>query len=147
MLTFGIIKPNAVAAGHTGKILDLLISEGFEVKALRMAFLSRNDAAKFYAVHRGKPFFERLITFMTSGAIVAMVLERDDAVAALRKLVGDTDPAKAAKGTLRQLYGETLSKNAIHASDSEQNANEEMAHFFLDEEIMDIPYSNPVLPD
>ena len=140
--TFTIIKPNAVAAGATGRILDRLIADGFRIRALKMDFLDRNRAARFYAVHRGKPFFDQLIRFMTSGAIVAAVLERDgeDAVAALRALVGATDPALAVPGTIRHEFGESVTRNAIHASDSPENACTEWSHFFTDDQITEIDY-------
>ena len=140
--TFTIIKPNAVAAGATGNILDRLLSNGFRIRALKMDFLDRNRAARFYATHRGKPFFEPLIQFMTSGAIVVAVLERDgeDAVEALRTLVGATDPALAAPGTIRHEFGESVTRNAIHASDSPENACMEWHHFFSDDQIVEVDY-------
>lgn len=144
--TFTLIKPNAVAAGATGKILDRLIADGFRIRALKMDFLSRNRAARFYAVHRGKPFFEDLVRFMTSGAVVAAVLERDGerAVEALRTLVGATDPARAAAGTIRREFGESVTRNAIHASDSLENAREEWSRFFTPDEITEIDYTPEV---
>jgi len=138
--TFTIIKPNAVAAGNTGKIIDRLIGAGFVIRAMKMICMSRNDAEKFYAVHRGKPFFASLVDFMTSGAVVVAVLEREDAVAELRRVVGATDPAKAAEGTIRRLYGEDVQHNAIHASDSDGNATIEAARFFTDSDIIVVDY-------
>lgn len=140
--TFTIIKPNAVAAGNTGKIIDQLIGAGFVIRAMKMICMSRNDAEKFYAVHRGKPFFASLVDFMTSGAVVVAVLEREDAVAELRRVVGATDPAKAAEGTIRRLYGEDVQHNAIHASDSDENAAIEAAHFFADSDIIVADYKS-----
>ena len=138
--TFTIIKPNAVAAGNTGKILDMLLRDGFTIRAMRMVFLSRNDADRFYAIHKGKPFFPELVEFMTSGPVVVAVLEKEDAVASLRALVGSTDPAKAAEGTIRRLFAESLTRNAIHASDSDENARQEWSQFFTPDQIMEADY-------
>jgi len=134
--TFTIIKPNAVAAGATGKIIDHLTGEGFRFVAMRMVWLSGNDAARFYAIHRDKPFFANLIGFMTSGPVVVAVVEHPAAVAHLRRVVGDTDPANAAEGTVRRLYGRDKTQNAIHASDSVENAAIEMGQFFCESDIM-----------
>ena len=103
--TFTIIKPNAVAMGVTGRIIDAFLQDGFRILAMRLVCMSRNDAEKFYAIHRGREFFSRLVDFMTSGPCVVMLLEREDAVAELRRLVGNTDPARAAEGTLRRMFG------------------------------------------
>ena len=144
--TFTMIKPNAVAAGHTGKILDRMTADGFTIRAMRLVFMSRNDAAQFYAVHAGKPFFETLLRFMTSGATVVALLEREgnDAVAALRQLVGNTDPAKADRGTIRAEFGESLTCNAVHASDSDENARIEWSHFFAPGDMIDVAYNPEV---
>lgn len=139
--TFTIIKPDAVAAGYTGKILDMILADGFTVCAMKMTFLSRNDAARFYAVHRGKPFFEELLEYMTSGAIVAAVLEGEDAVESFRRLVGSTDPRNAEEGTIRRMFGTDLTRNAIHASDCAENAEKEWGQFFTEKEIIEIEYS------
>ena len=141
--TFTIIKPNAVSNGHTGQILDMLATAGFRLCAMKMICLSRNDAERFYAVHKDRPFFRRLILFMTSGPVVVAILERENAVESLRQLVGNTDPAKAAEGTIRRKFGESLTRNAIHASDSDANAREEWSHFFAPEEIMETVYWLP----
>lgn len=138
--TFCMVKPNAVAAGNTGKILDMIIGAGFRVIAMKLAFLSRNQAEKFYSVHTGKPFFAELVEFMTSGPVVLLMLEREDAVAELRRFVGATDPAKAGEGTIRRMFGEGLTKNAIHAADSDDNAVIEAAHFFAEDEIITAGY-------
>ena len=130
MYTLAIIKPDAVGTSKAGKILAHLEGEGFRVRAVRMVRLTRPEAEAFYAVHRGRPFFGDLVTFMTSGPCVPMALERDDAVARLRTVIGDTDPAKAAPGTVRKLYGESKERNAIHASDSPENAASEVSFFF-----------------
>ena len=141
-----MIKPNAVAAGNTGKILDRMTADGFTIRAMRLICMSRNRAAQFYAMHTGKPFFENLLRYMTSGATVVAVLEREgnDAVAALRALVGNTDPAKADPGTIRAEFGETLVCNSVHASDSDENARIEWSHFFAPGDIIDLDY-NPEL--
>lgn len=135
-LTFTMIKPDAVQAGKHAEILAHLVRNGFKIVALKMTCMSRNDAKRFYAVHRGKPFFETLLDFMTSGPVVAAVLEHEDAVAALRKAIGATDPAEAAEGTVRRLYGTDKTRNAIHASDSDENARYEWGIHFTDREIM-----------
>lgn len=142
--TFTIVKPNAVAAGNTGKILDMMIGAGFKVRALKMTCMSRNDAERFYAVHRGRPFFNNLVTFMTAGPVVAAVLEGENAVERFRELVGNTDPAKAAEGTLRRLFGQSVTRNSIHAADSDANAMAEAGHFFSEHEIMVTDYFLPV---
>lgn len=141
--TFTIIKPNAVAAGNTGKIIDMIVTAGFRIVGMRLICMSRNEAEKFYAVHRGKPFYERLVDFMTCGPSVVMVLERDDAVAALRRLAGKTRPSEAEQGTIRHLFGENVTRNAIHASDSEENAREEAAWFFKEKDIIIAEYTVP----
>lgn len=138
--TFTIIKPNAVAAGASGRILDMMIRDGFRPVAWKLTFMSRDKAEKFYAVHRGRPFFEELTDFMSSGPVFVGVLEREDAVKALRALVGDTDPSKAAEGTIRRLYGESVGRNAVHASDSGENARAEWSLFFTDDEILTAGY-------
>ena len=135
-LTFTMIKPDAVRAEKHAEILAHLVCNGFKIVALKMTCMSRNDAKRFYAVHRGKPFFETLLDFMTSGPVVAAVLEHEDAVAALRKVIGATDPAEAAEGTVRKLYGTNKTQNAIHASDSDENARYEWSIHFTEKEIM-----------
>lgn len=138
--TFSIIKPNAVAAGHTGKIIDSILERGFRIVAMRMVYMSRNTAAKFYAVHYGKEFYGRLLDFMSSGASVVMLLEREDAVNELRMLAGHTDPAQAEEGTLRRHFGESVTRNGIHAADGVENARREAALFFTEDDIMDAGY-------
>ena len=130
--TLGIIKPDAVGAGRAGKILAHLEGAGFELKALRLVSLSREQAGVFYAVHQERPFYGELVEFMTSGPVIPMVLEAENAVARLRETIGATDPAEAAPGTIRKLYAESKGRNAIHASDSNQNARAEIAFFFSD---------------
>ena len=128
--TLTIIKPDAFGAGKTGKIIAHLEGAGFTVRASRVMHLTREQAGEFYAVHRERPFYGSLVAFMTSGACMPMVLEREDAVAALRKAIGATDPKEAEPGTVRKLYAESKERNAIHASDSDENARREIAFFF-----------------
>ena len=137
MLTLAIIKPDAVAAGTAGKILAHLEAQGFKVRAARMLRLGTAQAEAFYAVHKERPFFRPLVTFMTSGPCIPMALERADAVAALREAIGATDPAEAKAGTIRKLYAQSKEKNAIHASDSPENAAREVAFFFIEAELVD----------
>jgi nucleoside-diphosphate kinase len=128
--TLAIIKPDAVAAGNAGKVLAHLEGAGFTVRALRMTRLTTAQAQAFYEVHRGRPFYDELVDFMTSGPCIPMILEKEDAVPALRETIGATDPAEAAEGTVRKLYAESKGRNAIHASDSDENAAIETAFFF-----------------
>jgi nucleoside-diphosphate kinase len=129
--TLLIIKPDAVAARNSGNILALLEGKGgFTVRALRMEHLTRKSAEKFYAVHREQRFFRDLVEFMTSGPCIPMVLEREDAIAGLRKFIGATDPANAPEGSIRALYGTSIQNNAVHASDSASTASAEIPHFF-----------------
>ena len=130
MLTLAIIKPDAVQAGNTGKILAYLEGQGFKIRAARLVRLATPQAEAFYAVHRERPFFRPLVTFMTSGPALALALERDNAVAQLRDVIGATDPAEAKPGTVRKLYAQSKERNAIHASDSSENAVREVAFFF-----------------
>jgi nucleoside-diphosphate kinase len=134
--TLAIIKPDAVASGFTGKIIAHLQDAGFRVLGMRMLRLAHPQAAEFYAVHRGRPFYPELVAFMTSGPVVPLALERDDAVAVLRRVIGSTDPAEAADGTIRKLYAESKGRNAIHASDSDENAAREVAFFFAEAELV-----------
>ena len=135
MHTLAIIKPDAVAAGNAGKILAHLQEAGFAVRAARMMRLDERQARSFYEVHRERPFYESLVAYMTSGPCVPMVLERDDAVTGLREVIGATDPAEAAEGTIRRLFAESKERNAIHASDSEENAAREVSFFFPEGEL------------
>ncbi len=132
--TLTIIKPDAVAAGNTGKIIAHLEREGFSVVAIKKLSLTEAEARNFYAVHKERPFFESLVSFMTSGPIVPMVLERDNAIAALRDTMGATDSRKAEEGTIRNLYGRDVEKNAIHGSDAPDTAAVERAFFFSQSE-------------
>ena len=135
MLTLGIIKPDAVASGKSGKVMAHLEGAGFKVRAARMTRLTRAQAEAFYEVHRGRPFYESLVAFMTSGPCIPMALERDDAVAQMRKVIGATDPAQADPGTVRKLFAESKERNAIHASDSPENAAREIGFFFPESEL------------
>jgi nucleoside-diphosphate kinase len=134
-LTLGILKPDAVASGRAGLIIAHLQKEGFVLRAARLTRLSQAQAGAFYEVHRGRPFYQDLVAFMTSGPCLPMALEREDAVAHLRTVIGATDPAEAAPGTVRKLYAESKGKNAIHASDSLENAVREVAFFFPESEL------------
>lgn len=130
MVTLAIIKPDAVAAGNIGKIIAHLEREGFKVREAQLVRLDQARAESFYEVHRERPFFKSLVAFMTSGPAMPLALERDDAVAHLRTVIGATDPAHAEPGTIRKLYAQSKEKNAIHASDSPENAAREVAFFF-----------------
>ena len=129
-LTFAIIKPDAVAAGDTGKIIDRIISGGFHIRALKLIHQTRKQAEGFYEVHRGKPFYNSLTEFMSSGPCVVMVLEKEGAVKAWRDAMGATDPAKADEDTIRKEFGSSVGENATHGSDSDENAAIEIAYFF-----------------
>ena len=128
--TLTIIKPDAVAGGHAGEILAAIEKAGFRIAALRMLHLSQQEAEGFYAVHRGKFFFDSLVKFMTEGPVIPIALERGDAIAALRDLMGATDPAKAAAGTIRKRFGTSIERNAIHGSDAPETAAFETSYFF-----------------
>ncbi|NGF55871.1 nucleoside-diphosphate kinase [Parapedobacter sp. SGR-10] len=128
--TFTMIKPDAVANGHIGAILNDIIAGGFKIIAMKYIHLSRENAGNFYAVHKDRPFYGDLIDFMTSGPIVAAILEKDNAVEDFRKLIGATDPSKAEQGTIRNKYAKSIDANAIHGSDSDENAEIEGNFFF-----------------
>jgi nucleoside-diphosphate kinase len=134
--TLAIIKPDAVAAGHAGAILAHLEREGFALRGVKLLRLSTEQAKAFYAVHAGRPFYGSLVEFMTSGPVVPVALERADAVAHLRRVMGATDVAKAEPGTIRALYGSSIERNAIHGSDSPENAALELAFFFSRAELL-----------
>lgn len=125
-----MIKPDAMKNGHAGAILDRIIKEGYRVVALKMTKLSAEKAGEFYAVHKARPFYGELVEFMSSGPIIAAILEKENAVSAFRTLIGATDPAKADEGTIRKLFANSLGENAIHGSDSDENAAIEGAFFF-----------------
>ena len=128
--TFSIIKPDAVASGKAGKILSLLEDNGFRIVALRKVKLSQGQAEGFYAVHKERPFYGSLVKFMTEGPVIVMALEREDAVKKLREVMGATNPANAAEGTVRKLYAESIERNAIHGSDAPETAAQELNYFF-----------------
>ncbi len=130
-----MIKPDGVANNYIGAILDKIIAAGFSVKAMKYTRLSRQEAETFYAIHSERPFFGELVEYMSSGPIVAAILEKENAVEDFRTLIGATDPAKAAEGTIRKMYAESISANAIHGSDSDENAAIEGAFFFSGREI------------
>ncbi|HEU5174164.1 MAG TPA: nucleoside-diphosphate kinase [Gemmatimonadaceae bacterium] len=134
--TLTIIKPDAFGAGKAGKIIAHLEAQGFKVRAARVMKLSKEQAGEFYAVHRERPFYGELVDFMTSGTCMPMVLEKAGAVAALRDAIGATDPAEAAEGTVRKLYAESKGRNAIHASDSDENAAREARFFFAEADLV-----------
>jgi nucleoside-diphosphate kinase len=133
--TLGIVKPDAVAAGTTGKIIAHLEGAGFTLRAARLVRLTPAQAGAFYEIHRERPFFGELVGFMTSGPCLPMALERADAVPTLRTVIGATDPAEAEAGTVRKLYAQSKGRNAIHASDSDENARREVGFFFAEGEL------------
>ena len=133
--TFTMIKPDAVENGYIGKILDMITEAGFEIKAMKYTKLSQKQAEDFYAVHAERPFYGELVSYMTSGPIVAAILEKDNAVADFRTLIGATDPAEAVEGTVRKAYAESKGRNAVHGSDSDENADIEGKFHFASEEI------------
>ncbi len=136
--TLAIVKPDAVASGKTGNIIAHLERAGFVLRAAKLVRLTAAEAGAFYAVHQGRPFYDSLVEFMTSGPCLPIALERENAVAQLRSVIGATDPAEAAEGTIRKLYAESKGRNAIHASDSDENAAREIAFFFPEGELASI---------
>jgi len=135
-LTLAIIKPDATGAQRAGPIIGHLEKQGFRLRAARILRLSAAQAGEFYAVHRERPFYDSLVSFMTSGPCIPLVLEHEDAVAALRRAIGATDPAEAEPGTVRALWAESKERNAIHASDSDDNARREIAFFFAESDYL-----------
>jgi nucleoside-diphosphate kinase len=133
-ITLGIVKPDAVAKGNLGNIVAHLERAGFVVRAARLVRLTVPEAEAFYQVHRGRPFYQELVQFMSSGPCLPMALEKDDAVTAFRAAIGATDPAEAAPGTIRKLFAESKGKNAVHGSDSDENAAREIGFFFTEGE-------------
>ncbi|MFN5844076.1 MAG: nucleoside-diphosphate kinase [Flavobacteriia bacterium] len=134
--TFTMLKPDAIENGHMGKILDMIIQAGFEIKAMKLTRLTTEQAQKFYEVHSERPFYGELVEYMTSGPIVAAILEKENAVADFRALIGATDPAEAAEGTIRKYYAESKGRNAVHGSDSDENAEIEGKFHFSANEIV-----------
>ena len=135
-MTLAILKPDSVEAGSAGKILALLEGEGFKIRGIKMIRLTEAEARAFYEVHRERPFYGSLVEFMTSGPVMPVALEREEAVTRLRDVMGATDVAKAAPGTVRNLYGTSIERNAIHGSDSPENAAKEIAFFFGERELI-----------
>lgn len=134
--TFGIVKPDAVAAGNMGKILDIIEANGFKVAGLKKIHMSKKTAQQFYAVHKERPFYDDLTTFMSSNPCVVMVLEKENAIKAWRDLMGATNPAAAAEGTLRKQFGKSIDHNAVHGSDAPETAAQEVAFFFAGMELV-----------
>ncbi|MCY1633181.1 nucleoside-diphosphate kinase [Marinifilum sp. D737] len=134
--TFTMIKPDAVSAGHIGAILAKINEAGFRIAAMKYTQITKEQAKKFYEVHKDRPFYDELTDFMSSGPIVAAILEKEDAVAAFRKLIGATNPAEAEEGTIRKEFAESMSKNAVHGSDSDENACIEGAFYFSATEVI-----------
>ena len=134
--TFAIIKPNAFANGHAGKIIDRIYQEGFTIRGLKKLYLSKLEAEGFYYVHKERPFFSELTDFMSSGPSIVMVLEANDAIQKWRELMGPTNPADAPEGTLRKEFGESLEKNATHGSDAPETAEFEIGYFFSGLELL-----------
>ncbi len=131
-LTFSIIKPNAVRTGKTGPILAMINEAGFEIGAMKMLKMTKEQAESFYAVHRERSFFDSLVEFMSSGPVIVMILRHENAVEEFRKLIGATDPAKAEPGTIRKIFAVSVQMNAVHGSDSDENAEREAFFFFPD---------------
>lgn len=134
--TFAMIKPDAVKKNLVGQIITKFTEAGFKVKAMKMTRLTKESAQGFYEVHKERPFYNDLVEFMSSGPVVALALEKENAVADYRKLIGATDPAEAEEGTIRKLYADSKSENAVHGSDSDENAAIEIAHFFSRHELL-----------
>jgi nucleoside-diphosphate kinase len=134
--TLAIIKPDAVQKGHTGDIIAMILKAGFKIKAMKMTQLTKSSAEGFYAIHKERPFFKDLVTYMTSGPCIPIALERENAVEEYRKLIGATDPKKAAESTVRKLFAVDIQFNAVHGSDSDENAEKEIAHFFSKDELL-----------
>jgi len=133
--TFTMLKPDAIENGHMGKIIDMIINAGFQIKAMKYTSLSVAQAQEFYAVHSERPFYGELVEYMTSGPIIAAILEKENAVTDFRNLIGATDPAEAAEGTIRKYYAESKGRNAVHGSDSDENATIESEFHFSSSEI------------
>jgi len=134
--TLAIIKPDAVQKGYTGEIISMIIKAGFKIKAMKMTHLTKSSAEGFYSIHKERPFFKDLVAYMTSSPCVPIALERENAVEEYRNLIGATDPQKAAEGTVRKLYAVDIQSNAVHGSDSDENAEKEIAHFFSKDELL-----------
>ncbi|APF20211.1 nucleoside-diphosphate kinase [Caldithrix abyssi] len=138
--TLAILKPDCVQKGLIGKVIDHLLNKGFDIIGMKMVHLTKQTAGEFYAVHKGRPFYDELVDFMTESPVVVMALEKENAVAGLREVIGATDPAEAAEGTVRRLYAESKGRNIIHASDSPENAKIELGFFFSNKELIENGY-------
>jgi nucleoside-diphosphate kinase len=136
--TLAIIKPDAVSESNTGKIITMILDAGFKIKAMKLVKLTKEAAQGFYAVHKGKVFFDELIDYMTSGPCLPIALEKENAVEDYRKLIGATDPAKADEGTVRKLFAKNIQFNAVHGSDSDENAAKEISYFFSGKGLLEI---------
>ena len=134
--TFAIIKPDAVANGHSGKIIDIILQNGFKIRGMKQKRMSQMEAETFYGVHRERPFFGSLVQFMTSGPVVVMALEREDAIKTWRDVMGATNPANAADGTIRKLFAESIERNSAHGSDDPETAAVEVPFFFAGTELL-----------
>lgn len=134
--TLAILKPDCLMKKVQGKVIQHILDAGFEVKGMRLTALTRESAEKFYEVHKERPFYNDLVDYMTSGPVIPMCLEKDNAVADFRKLIGATNPANAEEGTIRKLYAESIEKNIVHGSDSPENAKNEIAHFFKESDLV-----------
>ena len=135
-LTYGMIKPDAIEKNYTGKIIDIILQNGFKILAIKQLQLTVSQAEKFYYVHRNRPFYRELVEYITRGPVIAMVLEKENAVQSYRDILGATDPVEAAEGTIRKLFGESKAINAIHGSDSDENAQIEISFMFSELEII-----------
>lgn len=134
--TLAIVKPDAVQKGYTGEIISMILKAGFKIKAMKMTHLTKSSAEGFYSIHKERPFFKDLVAYMTSAPCIPIALERENAVEEYRKLIGATDPQKAAEGTVRKLFAADIQSNAVHGSDSDENAEKEIAHFFSKNELL-----------
>lgn len=134
--TYAMIKPDAIRNGYMGRILDRILSSGFKILGAKLIRMTKQQAEGFYAVHSDRPFFEELTTFMSSGQCLVMALEKDNAVVAWRETIGATNPAEAAKGTIRKDFATSLGENAVHGADSDENANIEIRFFFTESELI-----------
>ena len=134
-ITFTMLKPDSIRNGNTGAILDKIVKSGFRIKAMKFTQMSNEKASKFYAIHKERPFFNDLVDYMTSGPIVAAILEKNNAVNDFRDLIGSTNPEEAKEGTIRKIFAKSISENAIHGSDSDENAKIECEFHFSDDEI------------
>ena len=134
--TLAILKPDCLEKKIQGKVIQHIIDAGFQIKGMRLLRLTPDSARKFYEVHKQRPFYNALVEYMTSGPVIPIALEKDEGVAEFRKLIGATDPAKADKGTIRNLYADSIERNIIHGSDSPENAAKEISHFFRDTDLI-----------